>query len=44
MPNSNSVFVQPYSLWNDAITAGAAEGKEKWGQTHTHGERGSASL
>ena len=24
--------------------AGVAEGKEKWGQTHTHGERGSASL
>jgi len=24
--------------------AGAAEGKEKWGQTHTHGERRSASL
>jgi len=26
------------------LQPGAAEVKEKWGQTHTHGERGSASL
>ena len=25
-------------------TPGAAEGTEKWDQTHTHGEHGSASL
>jgi len=32
------------SLSRTRDRVGAAEGKEKWGQTHTHGERGSASL